>query len=186
MSLMITQAHPSSCHVTYYSTSPHHRPSVAFSNTAHTPSHSNAPYRRSSQFFTKLLPVTLHIPLMQYVFSYNIHTHTLNTVPTGAPLFTAEQGGLQVSTTHVLEIMKDVLSHELCSQFQNPWTKNPYILRVILTDKHNHTDLINWLLLIQCYYMFWLSTSAIITSASVHKKNKRESPLLTKSGLKLL
>ena len=38
---------------------------------------------------------------------------------------------------------------------------NPYILSVILTNKHNHTDLIKWLL-IQCYYMFWLSTSAII------------------------
>jgi len=48
---------------------------------------------------------------------------TLNTVPTEAPLFTADQGGLQVSTPHVLEIMKDVLSHELCSQFQNPMHK---------------------------------------------------------------
>jgi len=141
MSHMITQAHVIA-HLLHLVTQ------------AHKPSHSYAPYRRSSQFFTKLLPVTLHIPLMQYVFSYN-------TLPTEAPLFTADQGGLQVSTPHVLEIMKYVLSCELCSQFQNPRTKNPHILGVILTNKHNHIDLINWLL-IQHYYMFWLSTSATI------------------------
>lgn len=71
MLLVITQAQPSSHHVTYDNTSPHHHPSVALVTQAHTPSHTYAPYRRSSQFFTKLLPVTLHIPLM---FSYNTHT----------------------------------------------------------------------------------------------------------------
>ena len=60
-----------------------------------------------------------------------------------------------------------------------------YHYSVILTDKHNITDLIHWFC-IQHYYMFRLSTSANIRLSSIHKKNKKwERPFITKRGNKI-
>jgi len=42
----------------------------------------------------------------------------------------------------------------------------------MLTDQHNHTELIYWYVIQHCN-MFRLFTSAIIRQPSVHKKNKK-------------
>ena len=48
-----------------------------------------------------------------------------------------------------------------------------YNWSVILTDKHNHIDLIYWYF-VQHYYTFRLSASAIIKLASVHKNKTKQ------------
>jgi len=102
MLLVITQEQPSSHHVTHDNTSPHQRPSVAFGNTS----------PRTISFLCSLLqkfPVLYEVTSGHTFHSCNMcfrTIHALNKVPTEAPLFTADQGGLQVSTPYVLEIMK--------------------------------------------------------------------------------
>jgi len=126
---------------------------------AHTPAHSYAPCCRSFQFFTELLPVTLHFPIMKYVFSYN--THTKYSSHRGTIIYCRPRGLTSFNSTCSWNNERCTVSWILQPISESMHKINPYILSDILTDKHNHTDLINWLL-IQRYYMFWLSTSAII------------------------
>ena len=126
---------------------------------AHTPTHSYAPYCRSFQFFRELLLVTLHIPIMQSVFSYN--THTKYSSHRGTIIYCRPRGLTSFNSTCSWNNERCTVSWTLQPISESNAQNTPYILSVILTNKHNHTNLIIWLL-IQRYYMFWLSTSAII------------------------
>ena len=160
MLLVITQDQPSSHHVAYDNISPRQHPSVAFGNKS----------PRTIAFLWCLLqkfPVFYSHFWSLFIFQWcNMFLYSTQTK------YSSHIGTIIYCRTKGLPSFNPTcsLNNERCTFLWNlqPISESTHkitpIYCVILTDRHNQTDLKNW---------FWLSTSAIIRSASVHKNNKK-------------